>query len=82
METREVVEVLREIRDTQRKSAQFQRKILADLMAFAISFVAFIAMIGVGGVNSGLGVILFFGGLIVFVIGCISLCVDLFDRKL
>lgn len=77
METREVVEVLREIRDLQQKSAQFQHKMLANLMAFAISFFAFIAMIAIGGVNSALGGILFFGGLIVFVVGCISLVVDL-----
>ena len=81
METSEVVEVLREIRDIQRKSAQFQRKMISDLMAFAISFVAFIAMIAIGGPNSGLGAILFFGALIVFVIGCISLGVDLFGRQ-
>lgn len=81
METSEVVEVLREIRDIQRKTAQFQRKMSMNLMGFAISVVAFIAMIAVGGSSPGLAAILGLGGLIVFVIACISLCVDLFSRQ-
>ena len=81
METSEVVEVLRQIRDLQRKSAQFQRKALLALMLVLIAILAFVASLVVGGPSPGLGAILGLGGLIAFVIGCISLGVDLIHYR-
>lgn len=81
METSEVVQVLREIREIQQKAAQFQHKALSILVAVAIAVCAFTAIIIVGGLNSPLGGISFLVVGIGFLIGCAMVGIDVWRGR-
>lgn len=80
METREVVEVLREIRDIQQRAAQFQHKALSTLVGVAIAVCAFIAILTVG-VNSPVGGISFLFVGTGFLAGCAVVGIDVWRGR-